>query len=164
MFYNIYADDTVLVSSGVTDLQAVSKNQCMLQRIKEWCDLNKIVLYQKKTKHMYVGPKHKIRGDLIEFETVEDSIKRVREFKYLGVLLDDNLTFDKNIEKGINVVNSKIVSLSRLRKYMDQCTSVLLYKQMIAGLYVYNHGICHIKGYKEATAPSKSSSENYFGY
>ena len=31
----------------------------------------------------------------------------------------------------INLVNSKLISLARLRKYMDLRTSVLLYKQMI---------------------------------
>ena len=76
-------------------------------------------------------------GDLTDFETVGESIGRVLEFKYLGVVLDDKLSFVKNVERVINVVNSKIISLARLRKYMDQRTSVLLYKQMILLLLDY---------------------------
>ena len=101
--------------------------------------MNRIVLNQKKSKHMYVGPKRKLMGDLTDFETVGESIERVLEFKYLGVVLDDKLSFVKNVERVINVVNSKIISLARLRKYMDQHTSVLLYKHMILPLLDYNY-------------------------
>ena len=49
VFYNIYADDTVIVSSDVKDINAISMNQRMLQLIEEWCDVNKIILNQKYT-------------------------------------------------------------------------------------------------------------------
>ena len=98
VFYNIYAEDTVIVGSGESDLNAASTNCCMLQHIMDWCKLNWIVLNQKKTKHVYVGPKCKIREDLIEFETVGEPIKRVREFRYFGVIIDENLSFQKQLK------------------------------------------------------------------
>ena len=137
VFYDIYADDTVIVNSGESDRNALLKNQYMLQCVMDWCDLNRIVLNQKKTKHMYVSPRRIIRDDMMSFETMGETIECVREFKYLGVTLDDKLSFETNVERVINMVNVKLISLSRLRKYMDMCTSLLVYKQMILPLNDY---------------------------
>ena len=131
VFYNIYADDTVIVNSDISDKGAMLKNQNAMVKIEDWCTLNKIVLNQKKTKHMYIGPDRKNTDNMEELVVGDDTVERVKKFKYLGVLLDDKLVFDKNIESMMNVVNGKIISLARVRKYMDTSTSLLLYKQMI---------------------------------
>ena len=112
-------------------------NQYLLQCVVDWCEMNRIVLNKKKTKHMYIGPRHKIRNDSMNFETMGETIECVNEFKYLGVTLDDKLMFERNVERSINIVNGKLISLARLRKYMDMHTSLLIYKQMILPLLDY---------------------------
>ena len=74
-----------------------------------------------------------------EFEIEGETIERVKQSKYLGAILDDKLAFEKNIERVINLVNGKLISLAQLRRYMDLRTSLLLYKQMILPLLDYNY-------------------------
>ena len=137
VFYNIYADDTVIVSSADSDVEAVSKNKDVIGEVEEWCKVNKILLNREKTKHMYIGPDRRIKGEPEEFVVNDVTIERVQNFKYLGVILDDKLIFDKNIERMNSTVNGKLISLARVRKYMDANTSLLLYKQMILPLLDY---------------------------
>ena len=86
---------------------------------------------------MYVGPDRKIRGELTELCSEGEIIERVRHFNYLGVIIDEKLNFVKNIEKMISLVNSKIIYIIRIRKYMDMGTSLLLCKQMVLPLLEY---------------------------
>ena len=55
VFYNIYTDDTVIVSSGENDENATSCNQENLCLIKEWCKMNNIILNRKKDKAYVCG-------------------------------------------------------------------------------------------------------------
>ena len=137
VFYKTYAYDTVIIGSCDTDLEAVSANRDTLCHIKQWCNVNSIVVHPKRTKHMYVGSDRKVKGELAELHADDEVIERVRQFKYLGVVLDEKLNFVKYIETMTNVVTGKLISLTRIRKYMNMGTSLLLYKQMILPLLDY---------------------------
>ena len=55
----------------------------------------------------------------------------VSKFNYLGVLLDENLSFAPHSEKVQNSGDVKLKHLRRLKKYMDESLALLMYKQMI---------------------------------
>ena len=56
--YKFYADDTVLYASDVDKLAAHGKVQQDLNRVNEWCCLNKITMNIKKTKSMVFGTRN----------------------------------------------------------------------------------------------------------
>ena len=58
-FCNMYADDTVIVSSDADINVAVSQSVDLFANINEWCALNKILVNKKKTKQMLIGHKKK---------------------------------------------------------------------------------------------------------
>ena len=59
-FCNMYADDTVIVSSDSDINTAILKSRDMFVCINEWCAMNTIVVNKKKTKHMLIGCKSKV--------------------------------------------------------------------------------------------------------
>ncbi len=56
-----------------------------------------------------------INGDLIE---------RVSNFKYLGVYLDETLSFEKHIDYIYNKACSKLGAIRKLRENVDQSTTL----------------------------------------
>ena len=59
------------------------------------------------------------------------SIERVSCTKYLGVLLDEHLTFDEHINYIHKKASNKLGILYRAKDYLDRPTKILLYKSLI---------------------------------
>ncbi len=51
--------------------------------------------------------------------------------KYLGVILDDHLTFDEHITYIINKASKKLGVLRRAREFLNKSTKILLYKSLV---------------------------------
>ena len=58
-------------------------------------------------------------------------------FNYLGVLLDDQLTFTPYYNLVKRRIKYKIFILSKIRKYVNNMTALLIYKQAILPLVEY---------------------------
>ena len=73
------------------------KTQKHLQKIKEWTDNQKMVLNQKKTKVMLFNftDNYKFTTSL---ELNSENIEVVNQAKLLGVVITDDLKWDKNTE------------------------------------------------------------------
>ena len=55
----------------------------------------------------------------------------MHSYNYLGVSIDDKLTFEKFLKEKYGKVHSRVYQLSKIRKYIDAQTACLIYKQMI---------------------------------
>ena len=60
-----------------------------------------------------------------------DSIERVENFKYLGIYLDETLSFDKHISYMYNKACSNLGAIHKLRQNVDQLTGLRLYKSLV---------------------------------
>ena len=126
----MYADDTVLVSKHKEADKATDISNTILGEIQEWCALNKIKLNRNKTKHMLVG---KQKTDVTTKEI--ENIAMVEKFVYLGVTIDKNLNFEKNLDSTISRVNGRLISLARIRKMIDEHIRVCWYINRPYSLY-----------------------------
>ena len=85
--------------------------------MNDWLAINKLSLNVKDTKFMIFHPKqknlpnHQIPNIIIDNQPVE----RVDSFKFLGVLIDENLTWNKHVNF-ISNKHSRTCVLSKLKK------------------------------------------------
>ena len=99
---SLFADDTNLTASrcSIIDIQIKLNND--LENIHQWLLANKLTLNKDKTEYMIAGSRQrisKIEGDP-EVKLGNCNIKRVKETKTLGVIIDDQLKWNAHIDNG----------------------------------------------------------------
>ena len=134
----LYADDTVIYCADADPSKACNEIEAGLLYIKNWCDRNKLTINVKKTKHMLLKPRtnspdldqHKVKiGNTI--------LENVKSYNYLGVVIDNSLTFSDFLKNKCNRINQCLYQLGKMRKYIDSDIACTIYKQTIVPLYDY---------------------------
>lgn len=113
-----YADDAVIMVKGKTRLELEEKGQHIINLIDDWCYEHKMSLSPKKTVIMMLrGSLDMRRPPLIYLKG--NPLKKVTEFRYLGVILESGVMGLK-IGKHVAYVASKckrlFYSLKRIAK------------------------------------------------
>ena len=106
-----------------------------LQKIKEWFEANKLSLNVEKTKYSLFHKPSK-RDDLFlllpKLLIKKHKVERVESIKFLGVLLDENLSWKNHIKYIENKVAKNIGLLYRAKLFLDKNSLLTLY-------YSYTH-------------------------
>ncbi len=135
---SLYADDTALfyASRSYVDMMLAIRDD--IGSVTEWLNLNKLTLNTRKTKFMIFGTKSRLKhcGDMPVIIN-GDVIERVTEFKYLGVILDEMLTFDAHIAYIHNKASKKMGAIRKVRQCVDENTALRLYKSLILPHFDY---------------------------
>ena len=98
----------------------------------EWLRANKLTLNANKTKYVIFGTRQKLTNKPDLNLTVGASkIERVSSMKYLGVILDEHLTFDEHVSYILTKSSKKLGILRRARDYLNKKSKILLYKSLI---------------------------------
>ena len=134
----LYADDTVLYASNNHEEVAhlwVSEN---LQLISKWCSANQLTINTNKTKVMLFGTRNMLKRG-IKYDTFVDDTKvqYVNHFNYLGIKLDNSLTFEQHAAESLKMVSHKSYLLSRIRKYITTGQAITIYKSKIVPYFDY---------------------------
>ena len=132
----MFADDCVLYKSHVCANIVLEYLQIGLNEYVDWGRNNNMFLNAGKTKSMMVFPT--IHQNLYRpIVTDNKFVHFVKTFNYLGVILDDQLSFTTYYNYVKRRIENKIFVLSKLRKYIDCKTAILIYKQAILPLAEY---------------------------
>ena len=129
----MYADDATLLST----LQNFTSNHANnslsynvnaeLTKITQLLALNRLSLNAKKTKMMiFHSIQNKLSINEIPIIKINDiPIERVTEFKFLGVLIDSNLTWSPHCNYIANKLSRICVVVSRLKHYVGPTNTYL---------------------------------------
>ncbi len=130
---SLYADDTALYTSAQTQIELVLNLRVELSTVDEWLKANRLTLNVKKTKYVIFGTRNKLEHVTrdLNLEIGSEQIERVSHMKYLGVILDDKLTFDEHINYTHSKASQRLGVLRRSREYLDSSTSLTLYKSLV---------------------------------
>ena len=91
---HFYADDTIIYCFGSTPARAVESLQKAFDVVQQTLLQLKLVLNTDKTKQMLFSNAKKVPQTVLTVSTLEGNvIEVVRIYKYLGVLIDDSLSF-----------------------------------------------------------------------
>ena len=72
-----------------------------------------------------------------------DELKKVPTFKYLGLILDPTLNYNHHISSIIRTVLHKMTLLAKIKKYLNNNVSLLIYKTMLLPYLDYADVIFH---------------------
>ena len=120
--FAFYADDTVIYSQ--------------LDNLMSWCQSNNIFINPSKTKFM-IFSSQELAYTNIRLAVNNLEIERVPHYNYLGMVLDQHLTFENHTKYTINRVSPKIYQLAKMRKYLTSKAALLVYKNMILPILEY---------------------------
>ena len=135
----MYADDTVLYVTGSNPRDSVMGCQLLLSKLVDWCKINKLTINTSKTKHMFI-PRNQTHRELTKDMNVniaQEKLHNVTSYKYLGVDLDQTLSFDKMIDTMYNKANRKLYSLKNIRPYITNSVASLIYKTCVRPVMEY---------------------------
>ena len=94
-----------------------------LIKINEWFSANKLSLNVEKTKFSLfhkLGKKYSIPSHLPTLKINNHDIERVNTMKFLGVLLDDNLSWKEHIKYLENKIAKNIGLMYRAKPFLDK--------------------------------------------
>lgn len=100
-----FSDDTAILSLMCenTDLSVYFS---AVSRFVEWCDLNHLIFITKKTEEMIFDPRS--TGDHTPVFIHEKSIKQVCSYKYLGIHMNDKLSWGIQVDAICSCVQQRL--------------------------------------------------------
>ena len=135
----MYADDTVLYCSNVSNKTVCKNLQNDINKVQQWCDTNRLTLNVAKTKIMSFMSDHRrktCKGYRIYMKGV--LIEEVDSYKYLGTFLDNKLNGETQYSKLTKNLGFKIRTFSRIRKFLNNRAALTIYKSTILPIIDYN--------------------------
>lgn len=106
-----------------------------LKKLKAWFDYNKLSLNTSKTKFMLFG-NHRVNMQVqIEIDGVE--IERVHENRFLGVVMDDKLSWKSHIKHVQSKVSKSIAVINKVKHILDYKSLHTLYCSLVLPYFMY---------------------------
>ena len=139
----LYADDTTLDSpitsfDIVTDgckfnKEALSENiNAEIKLITDWLAVNKLSLNAKKTKFMFFHfPQRNITSYIPDLTINNIVIERVTKFNFLGLTLDEHMSWKSHTHKICNKMSRCIGVMNRLKRFLPLNILKLMYNSLI---------------------------------
>ena len=135
----MFADDTHLTYSAA-NVHDIDQNLNQdLKSVSEWLAANKLTLNTSKTEFMLIGSRQRIRTfhSSPTLTINETPIKRVDCVKSLGLNIDENLSWNKHIDKISKKIASGIGALKRMRPFVPSSTLKYIYSSIIQPHFDY---------------------------
>ena len=135
----MYADDTNLTfaSNDIDDINYHLNHD--LANVNKWLIANRLTLNQSKTEFMLIGSRQRIATfrsvPCLEIDGVP--IDKVLQAKSLGVYLDENLSWNIQINELTKRIASGIGALKRVRSFVPVATLQLIFNSLVQPYFNY---------------------------
>jgi len=132
-----FADDTTIYATGpsLTDIVSIIQSEIIL--ISQWLKNNRLSLNVAKTNYMIMTNKKAYDMSNIQIKIDDIPVECVTETKFLGVVLDNQMTFQSHINQVANKLSKGIGILCRARRLLCSNTLILLYNALIQPYLAY---------------------------
>ena len=132
----LFADDTNLFINGTNLQDMTNKINAELHEISKWLKVNKLSLNVKKT-HFMVFTSRKCLPEFFDIHIDGYGIERVKHTKFLGVFIDDKLSWKKHISYISSKISRGIGIIVKARKLLSLNALKTLYFSFIYPYYTY---------------------------
>ena len=133
-----YADDTCLVYSKKNFHDLKNDMTYDLKILIPYLSSINLVINIKKTQFLIFKSRNMNTTNIFENILINgEIIQSIKNYKYLGVVIDENLNWKNHVEKIANTISPYIGILRRLRYYVDYKTLLLIYYAHIESHLTY---------------------------
>ena len=129
----LFADDTNIFSSGDNLKKLQDDIMTEMSKLKVWFDSNKLSLNLVKTKFMLFGNCKRDTEACISIEGV--NIERVFEIKFLGVIIDDKISWKPHIKYLQSKISRSISVINKAKMFLDFDSLYILYCSLVPALF-----------------------------
>ena len=139
-FCHLYADDTVIIQSAKSPEDLKSGLEMQLEYLSAWFYCNKLSVNTGKTEVIFFGRKQKVNEckDLPPLSFQNCEIKPKSDVKYLGVVFDEGLTWEK---QAAYVRQKAYLGLNKIRRVSSNIDNDT--KRLLLNALVFPHlGYC----------------------
>ena len=140
----LYADDTVIFTSGKTCELIEELLNADMVRIGEWFNDNNLVVNMKKNKSECIlfGTSRKLlttRNSTRGLNVIINgtTLTETTSYKYLGVKMDNNLNFTEHLADTYKKASTRVKLLVRIRHNISPEAAEMIYKTMILPIVLY---------------------------
>jgi len=151
----LFADDSnIFITANDADSLFKSANE-IVDKLYNWLIVNKLSINIDKTNYMIFKPNNNLNKIIdsrhLTLKIGSSIISRISETKYLGIVIDDNLTWCNHISTLISKVSSMIGIMYKRRHLLPvSCIKnvyfSLIHSVLIYGIEIYgNASYCHLK-------------------
>ena len=134
----LYADDTVLYCSNTSIKSIELALNSDLVNLYNWMCQNKLSVNCNKTVCMLLGSKHMLSKEhTLNLILNNLPIEQVNQYKYLGLLVDERISWNLQIEKMLKRIGQIISFLARLKRCLNESVLKLIYNSMILPYFDY---------------------------
>jgi hypothetical protein len=132
-FTLLFADDCTFQLNGSQSYDLIKRANTQLQYAQEWFNVNKLTLNVSKTKFILFKDKtsHVHLNDLVIGDNIISRVGHNCKEKYvrfLGIMIDENLSFDGHIDKLQSKLKSSIYALSTCGRAVPVSVKKLIYR------------------------------------
>ena len=113
----LFADDTALLISDATLPKMEKLANDELSNINQWMRSNNLTLHPKKTLALYISPYSRKSSPNLTLTLDADQISISDTAKYLGLLVDDQLSFKNHIALLENKISRSVGIMYKLSYY-----------------------------------------------
>ena len=137
VYITLYADDNILYTT-IHSAEDLSNMNNELSKISDWLAFNKLSLNANKTKYMMFHAMNKGLSHLnqrIHINIVE--IQKVNQFQFVGLTIDENLTWKHHINAITNKISRGTGIINRLKNCLPLSILRTLYCSLIQSHFDY---------------------------
>ena len=134
----LYTDDTVIYVSAKDAATLESRLNIDLQSISKWFFGNLLTLNENNCKFVLFGSLQKLKSFKNFSLCINDyNLERTDSFKYLGVTISQNMTWQDHISLIVNKVNQRLGVLRRVKQMLPLQSRRTLHNSLVLPLFDY---------------------------
>ena len=137
---SLFADDTTLQNSGNNIKQLEEETNRELEKTARWFENNCLALHPDKTRYILFNGDKKSEITLkLQGKVIQRVGKNCEEtsFKFLGLWLDEDLSFKDHMKNLLKKTNKVTYALTRMKNSMNIKHKTLIYKGLIKPHFEY---------------------------
>ena len=121
-----FSDDTVILSLLKSDSNILS-HTAGVDKFIDWCDQHHLKVNVNKTEEVIIDPRS--IGDHSMISVHDHNIKQVSSYKYLGVQIDQDLSWHTHVTTLCAKIHQRLHFLQRLRPFGVNVSIMLIFLQ-----------------------------------